>query len=157
MTASQCEGRPSCFGSVVFLSSGRRGSAGLFGKKRRESMKVTERQIAERYAAMTDDDLAALDPAKLTPEAAALRAQELKRRGLADTPAQEEARARQDEAREKALKKNYARQLTAVALVAAALFVEFVLARMVELPSPVRGGIIVVLCLLALYVLRGRR
>ncbi|WP_294447736.1 hypothetical protein [uncultured Mailhella sp.] len=93
-------------------------------------MKVTEQQIAERYAAMTDDDLAALDPAKLTPEAAALRAQELTRRGLVDTPAQAELRARRERAAETTRRKNHARQLAAVALVTAALFVEFVLARM---------------------------
>lgn len=120
-------------------------------------MKVTEQQIAERYAAMTDDDLAALDPARLTPEAAALRAQELTRRGLTDTPAQAEVRAHRERAAETTRRRNHARQLAAVALVTAALFVEFVLARMVELSSAVRGGIIVVLCLLALYVLRGRR
>lgn len=133
------------------------GQCSLSGKERRESMKVTEQQIAERYASMTDDDLAALDPAKLTPEAAALRAQELNRRGLTDTPAREEARARREKAAETTGRRNYVRQLVAVLLVAAALFVEFVLARMVEMPSPVQGGVIVVLCVLALYVLRGRR
>ena len=119
-------------------------------------MKVTERQLAERYAGMTDAELEALDPRRLTPEAARIRAEELRKRGIADTAAQEETWARQDEAREKNLKKNHARQLTAVALVAAALLTEFVAARFIDIPGTVSTAIVVVLCVLAIYVLRRR-
>lgn len=119
-------------------------------------MKVTEEQLAGRYAGMTDAELEALDPRRLTPEAAQLRAAELKRRGMADTAAQEETWARQDEAREKDLKKNHARQLTAVALVTAALLTEFVAARFIDIPGAVSTAVVVVLCVLAIYVLRRR-
>lgn len=120
-------------------------------------MKVTERQLAERYAGMTDAELEALDPRRLTPEAAQLRAEELNRRGMADTPAQEETWARQDEAREKDLKKNHARQLAAVALVAAALLTEFAASRFPAVPGALSTAVVVVLCVLAIWVLRGRR
>ena len=75
---------------------------------------------------------------------------------LADTAAQEETWARQDEAREKDLKKNQARQLTAVALVTAALLTEFVAARFIDIPGAVSTAVVVVLCVLAIYVLRRR-
>lgn len=118
-------------------------------------MKVTEEQIAERYAAMTNGELEALDPRRLTPEAARLRVAELERRGLPVTPTGEEARARRDEDRN--IKKDHTRQLTAVALVTAALLTEFAAARFIDIPGPVSTAAVVVLCLLALYVLRRRR
>ncbi len=119
-------------------------------------MKVTEKQLAERYAGMTDAELEALDPRRLTPEAALLRAEELKRRGIAHTAAQEEVWARQDAAREKELKKNHARQLTAVALVAVALLTAFAAPRFIDIPGAASTSVVVVLCVLAIYVLRRR-
>ena len=120
-------------------------------------MKVTPQQIAERYAAMSDEELKSLDPRKLTAGAAALREEELKRRGVADSPGQEERRAAREAALEAARRKNHARQLAAVALAAAALFMEFVAARFADIPRYALTAVIVALCVLALYVLRGRR
>ena len=120
-------------------------------------MKVTEQQIAERYASMSDEELETLDPGKLTPEAAALRADELKRRGRPDSPAQEEVRAQRERADEATRRKKYGRQLAAVALVAAALLMELVVVRFVHVPQFLLAAVIIVLCGLALYVLRGRR
>ena len=120
-------------------------------------MNITEQQIAERYAAMTDDELEALDPDSLTPQAAALRSEELKRRGRTDTAAQEQKRADQRRALDATRRKNYKRQLAAVALVVAALFMELVVARFMHIPQFLLAAIIIVLCVLALCVLRGRR
>ena len=120
-------------------------------------MNVTETQLAERYAAMTSDDLKALDPQKLTPEAQKMRDAELKRRGIDDGPALEEARARREQALDTRRKRNYTRQLVAVALVAAAFFVEFVVTRFISMPQYALTAVIVALCVLAVYVLRGRK
>lgn len=124
---------------------------------REEDMKVTEKQIAERYAAMTDDELLALEPQKLTAEAAALREAELERRGVADTPEAQERRERQQQAREAGAGRNRKRQLAALAVVAAALLTELASIRLLDIPPIASGVVVVVLCVLSLWLLRRRR
>ena len=119
-------------------------------------MKITEEQIAERYASMTDEELASLDPQKLTPEAVKLRAAELDRRGMVSTPAQDEERARREQKRDAYLRRKAAGQRIAVVLVVVALLTEAVSARLIEIPGVVTGAIVVTLCILAIYVLRRR-
>ncbi len=126
------------------------------GKDGEYGMKVTDEQIAERYASMTDEELKALDPAKLTAEAAALRAEELKRRGVSETPAEEAKRARFEQEREAQAGRRRRGQLTAVALVVASLAAELVLPRFVEIPDFLLACVVVVLCVLALWAWRGK-
>ena len=119
-------------------------------------MKVTEKTLVERYASMTDEELLALDERKLTPEAASLRRAELSRRGVTET-SEQEARARREDGRQADLRKNRTRQLVAVALVAGALLTEFAAARFIDVPAAASTAVVVVLCVAALWVLRGRR
>ena len=120
-------------------------------------MKVTEKQLAERYAGMSDGELLALDPRKLTPEAAVLRSAELARRGMVETEAQTEERQKRESVQEATFRKNRTRQLVAVALVAAALLTELAAIRLTEIPATVSAAVVVVLCIAALWVLRRRR
>ena len=119
-------------------------------------MKVTEKTLVERYASMTDEELLALDERKLTPEAASLRRAELSGRGVTET-SEQEARARREDGRQADLRKNRTRQLVAVALVAGALLTEFAAARFIDVPAAASTAVVVVLCVAALWVLRGRR
>ncbi len=132
-----------------------RGEAGQQSPE--EHMKVTEKTLVERYASMTDEELLALDERKLTPEAASLRRAELSRKGVTETSEQHEARARREDGRQADLRKNRTRQLVAVALVAGALLTEFAAARFIDVPAAASTAVVVVLCVAALWVLRGRR
>ncbi len=119
-------------------------------------MKITAAQIAERYASMTDEELQSLDPGKLTPEAATLRAEELARRGAVESPAMEEERASRERETEKRLARSVARRRLAVALAVAALLTELALPRVVELPRAATGALVAAFCVLAIYVWRRR-
>ena len=120
-------------------------------------MKVTEKQLAARYAGMSDGELLALEPRKLTPEAASLRGAELARRGIVETEAQMEERQKRESAQEATFKKNRTRQLAAAGLAAAALLTEFAAIRLTEIPASVSSVVVVVLCVAAIWVLRRRR
>lgn len=142
---------------VFFAFGSRSGRGGMrCGKDGEHGMKVTDEQIAARYASMTDEELKALDPAKLTAEAAALRAEELKRRGVSETPAEEAKRVRFEREREAQAGRRRRGQLIAVALVVASLAAELVLPRFVEVPDFLLACVVVVLCVLALWAWRGK-
>ena len=117
---------------------------------------ITAETLAERYAAMSDAEFAALDPRRLTPEAAEVYAAEAAKRGTAagvPSLSEQELRFR---ARAEAVRKKRRRQFIASALLLLAVLVEHFSERLPESLMDAKSVAVAVLAVLAVVVLKKR-
>ena len=115
--------------------------------------KVTAETLAERYAAMSDAEFAALDADRLTPEAAEAYAAEAQRRGL-----NPDASARQRRYREQAeaVRRKRRRQFAASVLLLLAVLAERFSDRLPEALRDAKSVVVIALAVLAVVVLKKR-
>lgn len=134
------------------------GCGGRTGQARKKIMKrtmekVTPETLAERYAAMSDEQFAALDAARLTPEAA-VHAAEAEKRGVgASGP---EMQARRCRERAEAVRKKRRRQFAASVLLLAAVLAERFSDRLPAELMDAKSVVVIALAVLAVAVLKKR-
>lgn len=161
-------GRSSCTMAVVPMQPGGKaepseegisGCGGRTGQARKKIMKrtmekVTPETLAERYAAMSDEQFAALDAARLTPEAAAVHAAEAEKRGVGASGPEMQARRCREMA--EAVRKKRRRQFAASVLLLAAVLAERFSDRLPAELMDAKSVVVIALAVLAVAVLKKR-